>query len=167
MNDALSRALRAVGEDDEKLGASPEVEARLLGEARAITRMRRRRAFAAAAVLAAALLLVIFVPAWRTVTERRPEGDPAAAARSSEIPPVAEVTTEFFPLMYSNVPVTDGETIRLELPQAALALFGLEAGDPTSDASATVLADVVVGQDGLARAVRFVQPAMNVEEHNR
>ena len=62
--------------------------------------------------------------------------------------------------MYSNVPVTNGHTIRLELPQAALTSFGLEA----DDASATVLADVLVGQDGLARAVRFVRPATKKEQ---
>ena len=62
--------------------------------------------------------------------------------------------------MYSNVPVTNGHTVRLELPQAALTSFGLEA----DDASGTVLADVLVGQDGLARAVRFVRPATTNKE---
>jgi len=56
--------------------------------------------------------------------------------------------------MYSNVPVTDGQTVRLELPQSALTPFGLDVDDP----SGTILADVIVGQDGLARAVRFVRP---------
>ena len=162
----LSRALRALAEEDEKLGASVEVEARLLAEAHAIARTRRRRAYAAAGAVAAALLVAILVPAWRTVTQR-PGIDPTGAAQSSEIPPAAEVTTEFFPLMYSNVPDTNGQTVRLELPQAALASFGLGTGDLAGDASATVLADVIVGQDGLARAVRFVQPVTNVQENNR
>jgi hypothetical protein len=167
MSDALSRALRALAEEDQKLGASAEVEARLVMEAHAIARTRRRRAYAAAGALAAALLVAILVPVWRTVTPRPPRLDPAGLARSSDSAPAAEDTTEFFPLMYSNVPVTNGQTVRLELPQAVLASFGLEGGDLAGSASATVLADVVVGQDGLARAVRFVRPAANVEEHNQ
>ena len=62
--------------------------------------------------------------------------------------------------MYSNVPVEDGHTVRVELPQAALSSFGLAA----DDTSGTVLADVLVGQDGLARAVRFVRPATSAQE---
>jgi hypothetical protein len=73
------------------------------------------------------------------------------------------MTTEYFPLEYSNVPVTDGQTLRLELPRTVLSSFGLEA-DSTSG---TVLADVIVGQDGLARAVRFVQPATSVKEQSQ
>ena len=158
-DEALSRALRAVAEADEMLGASPEVASRLLAEARVIARARRIRAYAVAGAFAAVLLVAIAVPVWRSVS-LRPVADPASqtepAARSSS----AEVTTEFFPLMYSNVPVTNGHTVRLELPQAALTSFGLEA----DDASGTVLADVLVGQDGLARAVRFVRPATSNKE---
>jgi hypothetical protein len=160
---ALTRALRAMGREDEKLGASPDVEARLLVEARAVARARRRRAHAATAAVAAVLLVAILLPDRRTVTSRPPAADPAGPAQAADVPAGAEVTTEFFPLMYSNVPVTNGQTVRLELPQAALASFGLAAGDP----SATVLADVVVGQDGLARAVRFVRQTSNVEEQRQ
>jgi hypothetical protein len=157
--EALARALRTVAEDDEMLGASPEVASRLLAEAHVIARARRIRVYAVAGAFTAALLVAIAAPVWRSVS-LRPAVDPASqpepAARSSS----GEVTTEFFPLMYSNVPVTNGHTVRLELPQAALTSFGLEA----DDASGTVLADVLVGQDGLARAVRFVRPVISKKE---
>jgi hypothetical protein len=156
-DEALTRALRAVAEDDETLGASA-VEARLLAEAHVIARGRRRHAYTAVGALAAALLATIAVPAWRAARVRPPAVAPAGRAESSARQASGEVTTEFFPLMYSNVPVTNGQTVRLELPQAALASFGLKA----DDASGTVLADVLVGEDGLARAVRFVRPVASV-----
>jgi hypothetical protein len=159
-DEALTRALRAVAEDDERIGASAEVEARLVAEANVIARARRRRAYTAAGALAAALLAAIAAPAWRAATVRPPAADPAGPAESSARPAPGEEATEFFPLMYSNVPVTNGHTVRLELPQAALASFDIEA----DDVSGTVLADVLVGQDGLARAVRFVRPATSVKE---
>jgi hypothetical protein len=161
-DDALTRALRAVADDDESLGASAAVESRLLAEARVIARARRRRVYlaAGAGALAAVLVAAISVPVWRASTVRPAAVDPAGPAELSARPADLEVATEFFPLMYSNVPVANGHTVRLELPQAALTSFGLEA----DDASGTVLADVLVGQDGLARAVRFVRPATNAKE---
>ena len=85
------------------------------------------------------------------------EMDYAAAAGIIQCP-IGTVRSRLH--LYSNVPVTNGQTVRLELPQAALALFGIEA----DDAFGTVLADVLVGQDGLARAVRFVRPVISVKE---
>jgi len=158
-DEALTRALRAMAEDDEALGASPDVEVRLLAEAQVIALTRRRRVYGAAAALAAALLVAIAVPAWRWATVR-PAVDPASPVESSARATPGEEATDFFPLMYSNVPVEDGHTVRVELPQAALSSFGLEA----DDTSGTVLADVLVGHDGLARAVRFVRPATSAQE---
>jgi hypothetical protein len=159
-DEALTRALRAVAEDDAALGASAQVEVRLLAEAQVIAGARRRRSYVAAGALAAALLGAIAVPAWRSATVRPPAVDPAGPVESSARSAPSEDATDFFPLIYSNVPVTNGHTVRLELPKAALTSFGLEAGD----ASGTVLADVFVGQDGLARAVRFVRPATSKKE---
>ena len=51
--------------------------------------------------------------------------------------------------------------VRLEVPRAALASFGLtppdapDGGSPAA-AAGTVQADVLVGEDGVARAVRFI-----------
>lgn len=86
-------------------------------------------------------------------------GVPAGSAATSGM-----VATGFLPLTYSRVPVMDGQIVRLEVPRAALASFGLASIEQLDRGSAgTVLADVLVGQDGLARAVRFVRPAASRE----
>jgi hypothetical protein len=108
------------------------------------------------ALAAAAFVAVVAIPVWPTLGPRTSSSVGTNAAFDEP----AEVASEFFPLMYSNVPVTNGQTIRIELSQATLESFGLKA----DDTAGTVLADVLVGQDGLARAVRFVRPAINLEE---
>jgi hypothetical protein len=165
MNDSrndrlLSSALRAVAEDDEMLlHAPPGVEAKLLAEVRAIDRMRRSRRLAVVAAAAAVLFVAIALP-FRQQAGRQPavtDAGPASAGATRE------VVTEFFPLEYSVVPVTDGHVLRLQVPRAALASFGVAAFDAPDNTSATVPADVVVGNDGLARAVRFVR-VVNIQE---
>jgi hypothetical protein len=149
----LDAAFGALAEQDAGIGASPAVEARLLAEVRSIADRRRRRARAAALGIAAALLLALAVPAWRMFA--RPPA-PTASAR--------EVTTGFLPLLYSSVPATNLQMVRLAVPRAALASFGLAPLELSDRASTgTVLADVLVGDDGLARAVRFVRPAADQE----
>jgi hypothetical protein len=151
---SLDAAFRAVAEEDAGIGASPAVEATLLAEVRRIAAGRRRRTFAAALGIAAALLLAFAVPAWRMFA-RRPVTAPSAR----------EVTTEFLPLLYSSVPASQVQMVRLAVPRAALASFGLAPLEALDRASTgTVLADVLVGDDGLARAVRFVRPAADQEQ---
>jgi hypothetical protein len=149
-NGTLADGLHAVAEDDEQLGASHAVGLRLLAEVQAIANARRRRTAVVSLGVAAALLAAIAVPAWRSLQSRQV---PAAA----DVRVVTrELVTEFFPLRYSNVPARGGYVVRMEVPRSALASFGATppagiGNDPN------VLADVVVGDDGLARAVRFVQ----------
>jgi hypothetical protein len=124
---------------------------------------RRRGLVMAAAVFAIAAALVLFVigPSWRARQSVRPPQTNVAAEQgdaTAERP--AEAATAFLPLIYSNVPITNGQVVRMEVPRAALASFGLASIDIRDGASAgTVLADVLVGDDGLARAVRFVRAA--------
>lgn len=68
----------------------------------------------------------------------------------------AETASEFIALAGSSYPMGDGMVLRVELPRSAPALVGLPI--PGGDISGTVTADVVLGQDGMARAIRFVQP---------
>ena len=105
---------------------------------------------------AAALLLAVGVPVRRMLTR------PPTIAASAQ-----EVATEFLPLLYSSVPATNMRMVRLAVPRAALASFGLTPLESLDRASTgTVLADVLVGDDGLARAVRFVRPATD-QEHQQ
>ena len=101
---------------------------------------------------AVAVVATIALLAWIPESRR----SPAPAAGRGSVPAVEEAS-EFFPLVYSTVPVTDGRIVRLEVPAAVLPAFGLEA-DSAQSRRGAVLADVVVGEDGLARAVRFVRP---------
>ena len=158
---ALTRALSALADAEATLSASPQVEARLRAEARAMASAHRRRVYTTAgALVAAAIVAAIAIPEWRPAIFRPAVVKPSHPAESSGVRAAAEETTDFFPLEYSNVPITNGETVRLELPRTVLTSFGLESGT----ASGTVLADIIVGQDGLARAVRFVQPATEPKE---
>ena len=126
------------------MNTSPAVEAALRAEVETLARARRRAVMKTYAA-AAALMLSVGAAVW--TVGQQPRVDIAAV----------EITTEFFPLRFSNVPAADVQLVRLEVPRAALATFGLGGGDsPPNNADATVLADVVVGSDGLARAIRFV-----------
>ena len=69
-----------------------------------------------------------------------------------------ELTSDFFPLRPGPI-VHAGEfasLVRVQLPRSAMRRFGLPGG---LDASELVQADVVIGQDGMASAVRFVSAA--------
>ena len=150
---ALAAALRAIADEDSHTGASPEVEARLLEDVRAIAAARRRRARVGMLAVAAALILALAVPAWRMWT-RMPR--PAR---------VDEVTTAFMALPYGSVPASTVHVVRIAVPRAALASFGLMPLESVNRASAdTILADLLVGDDGLARAVRFVRSATEQEQ---
>ena len=154
----LTASLREVAREEASLGASPAVRERLMVEMRAVAGRERRAAarrnllaFAAAA----ALVVAIGGSAWRSYARRAA----AASTRADTALASREITTDFLALAYSGVPISGGQIIRLEVPRAALASFGLtppEASD-AGQAAGTVLADVVVGDDGLARAVRFVR----------
>ena|SRR5688572_12183227 len=153
----LSAALRALSNDDAKLSASPDVEKRLLSELRAISRARRHRTWLGVSSVAAALLLGIALYVWRIGN-----GQPSDTVQSPSAPEqvIAEVATEFLPLPYSHVPMNTGSTVRIEVPATALVSFGLAPRD-FREGDGTVQADVLIGEDGLARAVRFVRPLRN------
>jgi hypothetical protein len=158
---SLTAALRALAEDDGRAGTSATVEARLLAEVRSIARARRRRTYTTVVAVAAALFVAVAVPIWRSTTPA-PLADPAARRTPVR---AAEVATSFFPLTYSNVPITGGQIVRLKVPLRALESFGLASATLLDGSSSgTVSADVLVGDDGLARAVRFVRPAAHHEE---
>jgi hypothetical protein len=68
----------------------------------------------------------------------------------------AEIATEFIPVSYSNIAALEqgGEIVRVELPRYALANFGLPVN--MDRANERVKADVLLGPDGLAHAIRFI-----------
>jgi hypothetical protein len=144
-----------VAEDDETLGASPSVEKRLLGEVEAIARMRRTRMRMLPLSAAAAVLLAVALPAWYASRHQTIVGEHPGISDSDAA--VREEATDFFPLPYSEVPAPGGYMVRMQVPRTALKSFGVQAFGAPENTSATVTADVLVGGDGLARAVRFVR----------
>jgi hypothetical protein len=85
-----------------------------------------------------------------------PEANHAAggAAKSNE----AESVTEFISLVAGSPgasPLESGQLVRVRLPRAALASLGLPSNAERADEP--VKADVLLGNDGMARAIRFVR----------
>lgn len=68
-----------------------------------------------------------------------------------------EIVTDFMPLTYGAAlnPNEGGQLVRVELPRSALASLGLPVNVERSEER--VKADVLLGHDGLARAIRFVR----------
>jgi hypothetical protein len=68
-----------------------------------------------------------------------------------------EYSTDFFPLGYGGDqnPMERGEVIRVQMPRSALIAFGLPVNVERADTP--VKADLLVGEDGMARAIRFLR----------
>lgn len=68
-----------------------------------------------------------------------------------------EVATEFIPLVHAGqyAPAEEGHLVRVEVPRSALVSFGLPVNAEAPGGN--VKADVLMGQDGIARAIRFVR----------
>jgi len=90
----------------------------------------------------------------KTSTERHA---PRRAATSDDVARNDEIVTDYIPLTYlaDATAVESGTVLRVELPPSALIAVGLPA--PVERTNSRVKADVVVGDDGVARAVRFVR----------
>ena len=78
-----------------------------------------------------------------------------------QAPPAAvaseEAATPFFPLPFSDaaLPLDQASVIRVELPRSALEWTGLPVEENRREER--IRADLVLGADGLARAIRFIR----------
>jgi hypothetical protein len=84
-------------------------------------------------------------------------GAGGARAVAAQNAPAQEIATDFIQLAEAG-PYSQAEEahlVRVELPRSALANFGLPVNAET--AGGRVKADVLLGQDGVARAIRFVR----------
>jgi hypothetical protein len=87
-------------------------------------------------------------------------GNAVATARPLRPKPVRgsakrEVVTNFIPVMVDPDPFERGRLVRVKLPRSALSAFGLPVNEEHFEER--IQADVLVGEDGLARAIRFVK----------
>lgn len=176
----ILQALAALAENDREKEAPPEAEARLLSAFRA-RRIHLRRLWVGVATLAAGVVIALLVWPNRTpkpvVSTVRPvalmpetsptrEAEPvptvvraprklARKSAAPQPPQSREVVTDFFPLMNPAPSFERGEILRVQLPAAAMQTVGLPVRE--EHLGDLVQADVLVGEEGMPRAIRFVR----------
>lgn len=98
---------------------------------------------------------VTATPASYSPSANRRAQTPRGGSRGAR--PDREVVTEFIPLGNSDYSASDdaGQVVRVELPRSALSSIGLPVS--ADRAGERIKADVLLGEDGLARAIRFVR----------
>ena len=89
-------------------------------------------------------------PAKKSLPARHPASN---AAGRFEAPP--EIATDFIRINYATPIEPGSQIVRVRLPRSAMAQFGLPVNMDRADQ--TVKADVIMGIDGIAQAIRFVQ----------
>jgi len=185
-NHEVASVLRALARDmAERHEAPPALEARLRSSYRRHRHRLRWRKSVLFGAMAATVVMLIAAGAIRLLRSPAPT-EPVAALPppspeteakvavaspppASRLTPQArrvrrlasrqrtEIVTEFLPVAGGDwlEPPGRGRLVRVMLPRAALWNFGLPMNvDRSAEA---VTADVLVGDDGLARAIRFVQ----------
>jgi hypothetical protein len=164
----VTGALRAFGARTASAEAPPWIESALLrtmrdaetaeAGSRGATKQSRAVELLLLAAAAAFLAAIVVVPPRfdRFSGAAHPvagAGSPAAALGTG----AAGESTEFVALTYGGEELGDLESLQVvsvELPRTALAALGVPEGDVGQRES--VRADVIVGYDGVARAIRFV-----------
>ena len=151
MNERLSSAMRHLATECADAQLPAEMEAALLGEFER-ERRRKRRSPIVIATGAIAASVLAFV-----ALEHPPFAKHAApvAPVGVELAPVAQ-EAPFVPIPYlaPPAPYERIEVVRMQVPVAALIAAGVPVR--TADLGARVEAEVMIGQDGRARAVRLV-----------
>lgn len=173
----LLEGLRALAADGPR-EAPTAVEERLLGEFRKRWRARKRNRWllpigvgAIAAGIVAAFAMMRPAPAKLTpmAAHFKTPAVPAAIPKAStsvqpKTPRVrhahrrgAELAINFYRVPGADElpPIESATIVRIELPLSSLRLMGMQVNEERADDA--VQADVLLGQDGLARGVRFVK----------
>jgi len=139
MRSGLDRVFDRMRRDE---GAPPVLEAALLKE----FRWRHRRGRAPLWLLRAAAVAMPLAIAWKGLwPERVPE--PPAPAR--------EIVTEFYPLTFEREWMNEeARVMRVRMPRSMMVSLGFPVQAERMEER--VIADIVIGVDGTARALRFV-----------
>jgi len=177
----LQKMLAALRDDVQPSQAPPHLEAALRAAFRAQVKPRRRPQWIGWAMAAAAAMVVAagVGTTWMPKPVPRPPYPPAPMAKAPDplpAPPLVarrvvkraprprlvqlqqeEVTTQFLPLddTLHLAPIESGQVLRVQVPRATLVRFGLPVNQERM--MDRIPADVVFGQDGIARAIRFVK----------
>jgi len=145
----LVYALHVLAEETSSAQPSPDVEQRLLLELRRVRPMRPIR-WSWVAAIAAALVIAFLVPALITRPALTPQPDSAIA-------PLAQNDVDALTPWYFNEGLPEpeaGSVVRIEVLRAAADEYGVVLPESSSP---YVNAELYVGDDGLARAIRFVR----------
>jgi hypothetical protein len=173
----LNQALRLLA-DDGPWEAPADVERALLGAFR--TRRRQRKMMmwwsggaVAAAIAAGVVMLALVRPASPPVVAAPQNSGQAQARPTIQRDQTVAVgqksrqvrkgrrprpeTAEFYALpdADTNIPLEHATVVRVQMPMSDLRAMGFAINEQR--AADRVQADVLLGQDGMARAVRFVQ----------
>ena len=172
-DERIVQALATLAQQDRELQASPDAGKQVIRRFRRYRALRRRKWIAAGALAAgvAASLLVfqreaaeVPLPATSaaalvstagpvTVPTLAPAARKLRETRARAVP--RETVTEFFPWTDPAPPFDRGQLLRVELPASVMRSVGLPV--PENHLSDVVQADVLVGEEGLPRAIRFVK----------
>jgi hypothetical protein len=149
----LLRDLRALADAD-RSEAPSDLRTRLVIEFRRRSVRRRRMAWlpaAGIAAIAAALLLFIVVPK-QSITVSNSADQSLSAAATAE-----DTDADFYPLPEADglPPIENATVVRVQMPLTSLELMGVAVNE--TGGADPVQADILLGQDGLARGVRLVQ----------
>ncbi len=172
----VTQALKALRNADAGVETGPETEIRTLLAYRRQQRRHKSQKLAmwGGGIAAAVVLVALCWPAREAPQKLVAGGAPAGVPIKTEAVPVLapamppppvkpiaprqaepqEIATGFFPLMDNPPPFERGLLVRMTVPASAMRTVGLPVGD--DHLSDLVQADVLVGQDDLARAIRFV-----------
>ena len=162
----MNELLKALADSDRDLEAPASVELRLKAAFKKKYARPKWPYFAMMAVAAALVLFFISRPKPRIYPQvaKTAVVEPPEVVRTAAPPAVRkavhrraqprEVTTDFYPLIEDAPPFERGELLRVSLPASAMRSVGLPVSEDRL--TETVQADVLVGQEGLARAIRFV-----------
>jgi hypothetical protein len=162
-NRELLENLRALAADGPQ-EAPERVERRLRAEFRALSRRRRVRvwaSFAGVAAMTAGIALLLWVrQAPKPAAVAMDRVAPAAAAMPAATPDAVEeeeADASFYPLPQAEAlpAMENAMVVRVQLPVSSLRLMGFPVDEERADAA--VQAELLLGQDGLARGVRLAQ----------
>jgi len=159
----LSEVIAAANAGDSGKQAPPHVGKMVLESfrERKIAGRRRRQVWIRRGVTGAVAAMLLVGSA---LMLRKASEPPAARG---DVPPVIsdagtdgadagdEVTTDFIPLSYDPVPAGTTSLVRVQMPRTALSAFGLPVNEDRMED--LVEADLLLDENGLTRAVRFVE----------
>jgi len=171
----LVEGLRALASAEPR-EASSRIEKTLLATFRARAERRRRAVWGSVVVaggIAAMLIVFLWVSAVQSAKRQAASVHPAVVATAGDAsePDASEPAVvsaqyaldsddpaaSFYPLPEADglPPAETTMVVRVEMPLSSLRLMGLPFGE--SSGADLVQADVLLGQDGLARGVRLIQ----------